>query len=31
MHTIGVDRTGAPLPGADRVVDFLTADVILAT
>ena len=31
MHTIGVSRTGAPLAGADRVVDFLTADVILAT
>jgi HAD superfamily hydrolase (TIGR01509 family) len=31
MHTIGVDRTGAPLAGADRVVDFLTADLILAT
>jgi HAD superfamily hydrolase (TIGR01509 family) len=31
MHTIGVDRTGAPLAGADRVVDYLTADVILAT
>jgi HAD superfamily hydrolase (TIGR01509 family) len=31
MHTIGVARTGAPLAGADRVVDFLTADVILAT
>ena len=31
MHTIGVSRTGAPLVGADRVVDFLTADVILAT
>jgi HAD superfamily hydrolase (TIGR01509 family) len=31
MHTIGVSRAGAPLPGADRVVDFLTADVILAT
>jgi HAD superfamily hydrolase (TIGR01509 family) len=31
MHTIGVSRTGAPLDGADRVVDYLTADVILAT
>jgi HAD superfamily hydrolase (TIGR01509 family) len=31
MHTIGVSRTGAPLAGADRVVDFLTADLILAT
>jgi HAD superfamily hydrolase (TIGR01509 family) len=31
MHTIGVSRTGASLAGADRVVDFLTADVILAT
>jgi HAD superfamily hydrolase (TIGR01509 family) len=31
MHTIGVNRTGAPLTGADRVVDFLTADLILAT
>jgi HAD superfamily hydrolase (TIGR01509 family) len=30
MHTIGVARTGAPLADADRVVDFLTADVILA-
>ena len=30
MHTIGVSRTGATLTGADRVVDFLTADVILA-
>ncbi len=31
MHTIGVARTGAELAGADRVVDFLTADLILAT
>jgi HAD superfamily hydrolase (TIGR01509 family) len=31
MHTIGVSRTGAPLADADRVVDFLTADLILAT
>ena len=31
MHTIGVSRTGASLAGADRVVDFLTADLILAT
>jgi HAD superfamily hydrolase (TIGR01509 family) len=31
MHTIGVDRTGASLAGAHRVVDFLTADLILAT
>ncbi len=29
MHTIGVSRTGAPLPGADRVVDTLTAATIL--
>jgi HAD superfamily hydrolase (TIGR01509 family) len=31
MHTIGVSRAGAPLAGAHRVVDFLTADLILAT
>jgi HAD superfamily hydrolase (TIGR01509 family) len=30
MHTIGVSRSGASLADADRVVDFLTADVILA-
>lgn len=29
MHTIAVARTSTPLDGADRVVDFLTADLIL--
>lgn len=31
MHTIGVSRSGAPLAGAHRVVDYLSADLILAT